>query len=149
MTKNRGHSVDTHFHDWAGSILLSLLSIMPVNALFITIGNLLPARKYKIHHQESWTLHWHSFSWWGWECFIWSFAYEGSKNCVDDYLQPLAYKITQDTWPRFIDAPLTHILSRVYPQYVIISLRLLHNLHCVGSLLSVFIQFHLNHCIVL
>jgi len=59
--------------------------------------------------QQLLTLHWRSFSWWGREYFTFSFAYKGSQYFVYDYVQPIVHKITHETWPRIIDAPLTLI----------------------------------------
>jgi len=59
--------------------------------------------------QQLLTLRWRSFSWSGREHFTFSFAYRGSQYFVNNYVQPIANKITQDTWPRIVDTPLTHI----------------------------------------
>ena len=59
--------------------------------------------------QQSLTLCWHSFSWWGREHFTFSFAYKGSQYFIYDFVQPIAHKITQDKWPRIVDPPLTLI----------------------------------------
>jgi len=59
--------------------------------------------------QQSLTLRWRSFSWWGREHFTFSFTNKGSQYFVYDYVQPIAHKITQDTWPRIVDTPLTLI----------------------------------------
>jgi len=86
--------------------------------------NVSPRRLQKIHDPELLTLHWHSFSWWGRERFTFSFAYTGSQYFVYDNLQPIAPQITEDTWPRIFDAPLTLIMPGVYPQYAIIHVEL-------------------------
>jgi hypothetical protein len=148
MTKNRWCSIDAHFHDGARSVLLSVFAIKPVNTSFITIWNLSLHRKPKIDDQESFTLRWRSFSSLGRERFTVAFAYKGSENCVYGYLQPIAHNITQDTWPRVVDAPLTLILPWVYPQYPIIWFGVFHHSRWVGSLLSSFVYCHLDHCIV-
>jgi hypothetical protein len=59
--------------------------------------------------QQSLTLRWRSFSWWGREHLTLPFAYEGSQYFIYDYVQPITHKITQDTWQRIVDAPLTLI----------------------------------------
>jgi len=105
-TYNRWHSIDAHFHDGAGSVSLSCLRIKAANDLFMTICNLSPPRLPKIHLQELLTLRWHPFSRWGRECFTFSFASKGSQYFVYNYWQPLDPQITQDTWPRIVDAPL-------------------------------------------
>jgi len=149
MTKICWRSVDTQFHDGAGSILLSLLPIKAANTLFMTICTLLPPRWLMIHDQEWLMLCWCWFSWRGMERFTLSFAYKGSKYFVFDNLQPIAYNITQDRWPRIFDAPLTLNLSQVYPQYVIIWFGVVHHSPWFGSLSSVFVYFLLDHYIVL
>jgi len=58
---------------------------------------------------QSLTLRWHSFSLWGRECFTFSSAYKGIQYFVYNCVQPIAHKITQDTWPRIVDAQLTLI----------------------------------------
>ena len=149
MTKNGWRSVDAHFHDGVGSVLLSLLCIKAANTLFMTICNLSPPRLPKIHDQELLMLCWRSFSWWGRECFTVSFAYKGSEYFVYDYLQSITHKITQDTLPRIVDTPLMLILTQVYPQYAIIWFGIVHHWCWFGCLSSVFIYFLLDHYIVL
>jgi len=68
-------------------------------ALYITI----------MEGQQSLTLRWRSFSWWGREHSTFSLAYKGSQYFVYDYGQPIAHKITQDTWPRIVNTPLALI----------------------------------------
>jgi hypothetical protein len=148
MTKKRWSSVDSHFHDGARSIWLSVLPIKAAKTSVMAISNLSPRRLPKIHDQESLTLRWRSLSWCGREHFTVSFGDNGCENCVYDYLQPIAHEITQDTWPKTVDAQLTLILPWVYPQYAIIWFGVVHHSHWVCNLLSVFICFHLNHCIV-
>jgi len=62
-----------------------------------------------MERQQSLTLHWCSVSWWGREHFTFSFAYKRRQLFVNDYVQPIAHKITHDTWPRILNAPLTLI----------------------------------------
>jgi len=149
MTKNCWCSVDADFHDGPGSVSRSLWPIKAANTSLMTICNLSPARLTKIYDQESLTLRWRSFSWWGRQCFTFSFAYNGSQYFVYDYLQPIATQITHDTWPRIAEAPLTLILPREYPQYAIIWLGIVHHWRWFGSLSSVLIYFLLDHYIVL
>jgi len=99
--------VDTHFHDGAGSVLLSLLRIKAANTSFMTICNLSHPRLPKVHDQALLRLCWSSCSWWGRECFTFSFTYKGSQYFIYDYLQHISPQITQDTWPIIVDAPLT------------------------------------------
>jgi len=148
MTMNHWRSVATHFHNLARSVSLSILPIKEVNTSFMTLCNLLPHRQPRIHDQESWMLHWQSSSWWGRERFSASSAYKGSENCDYDYLQPIAHKVTQNTWPRIVDAPLTLILRWVYTQYAIIGFGIAHHSCWVGCFFSIFSYCHHNHCIV-
>jgi hypothetical protein len=60
MTNNCWCSVDTHFHDGAESVPLSLLPIDVANTWFMTVCNLLPGWLSKIHDQESFTVCWWS-----------------------------------------------------------------------------------------
>jgi len=149
MTKKRWRSIDAQFQDGLGSMFLSLLHIKAANTSFMTICTLWPPRSPKIYDQESLTLHWPSFSCWGREPFTVSFAYQGSEYFVYDYLQPIAHKITQDTWPTISDAPLPLILRRVYPQYAITWFRVVNHSRWFGSLSSISIYFLLDHYIVL
>jgi hypothetical protein len=148
MTGNCWRSVDIHFRAVAGIVLLSHLPIEEANTSFMTVWNLSPCWQPRIHDQEMLTLRWHSFSWWGKEHFPVYFAYKGSQYFIYDYLQPIANKILQDTWPRIVDPPLTHILPPVYPQYAIIWFCVVHHSHWFGSLSSIFIYFLLDHYIV-
>jgi hypothetical protein len=82
--------------------------------------NLSPPRLSKIHDQESLTLRWHSLSWWGRECFTFSFAYEGSKYYVYDYLQLVGPKVIHATWQIIIDAPLRLIVMMGQGEFYIL-----------------------------
>ena len=104
MTKNCWRSVEAHSHDGAGRVLLCVLPIKAANTSFMTICNLLPPRLPKIHDRESLTLGWFSCSWWGRERFTSTFAYKGNQYFIYDCLHPITPQITQDTWPRIVDA---------------------------------------------
>jgi len=75
----------------------------------MTMCNISPTGLPKIHDQELLTLQWCTFAWWGTEHFTFSFAYNGCQYFVYDCVQPIADKITQDTYPRIVDILLTHI----------------------------------------
>jgi hypothetical protein len=62
-----------------------------------------------MHDQKSLTLRWHSFSWLGREGIAICFAYKGSHRFLCDWLQPIQGVISQDAWPKIIDALLTLI----------------------------------------
>jgi hypothetical protein len=54
-------------------------------------------------------LRWRSFSRWGREGIAICFAYKGSQKLFYDWVQPIGGVISQDTWPKIVDAPLTLI----------------------------------------
>ena len=62
-----------------------------------------------IHDQQLLTLRWPSSSWWGREGIAICCAYKGSQKCHYDWLQPIGGVISQDAWPKIVDAPLTLI----------------------------------------
>jgi hypothetical protein len=61
MTKNRWCSVEAHFHDWAGRVLLSVLPIKAAKNCFVTDYNLSKVCFPTTHEQKSLMLRWHSF----------------------------------------------------------------------------------------
>jgi len=61
------------------------------------------------HNQKLLMLHWRSFSWWGREGIAIWFTYKGSQTFLYDWLQPIGGVISQDAWPKIVDAPLTLI----------------------------------------
>ena len=67
--------------------------------------------------QKSLTLHWRSYSEWGRERVAPTFAYRASQYHICEWLQTIATQITNDARPKIVDAPLTFILPREYPQY--------------------------------
>jgi len=70
------------------------------------MGNLSPPRWPMMHHQQSLMLRWRSFSWWGMEGIVISFAYKGSQKFLDDWIHPVGGVISQDAWPAIVDSPL-------------------------------------------
>jgi len=68
-----------------------------------------PPRLPMIHGQQSLTLRWRSFSWWGMEGIAIRFAFKGGQKFLYDWLQPIGGVISQDSWPKIFDAPLTLI----------------------------------------
>jgi len=71
--------------------------------------NLSPPRLPMIHDQQSLTLRWRSFSWWGMEGIAICLAYKASQKFLYDWLQPIGGVISQDSLPKIVDAPLTLI----------------------------------------
>jgi len=57
--------------------------------------------------QQSLTLHWHLFSRWGRERFTSLFSYKCGHYFVNDCLQPVNLRSTQDTRPTIVDPPST------------------------------------------
>jgi len=103
------HSVDAHFEDGAGSISLSLLPIKAVNNQDMTMCNLLPPRLHMIYYQQSLTFRWRLFSWWGMEGIVICFANNGSQKFLYHSTHPIGGVISQDAWPKIVDAPMTLI----------------------------------------
>jgi len=58
-------------------------------------------------------------------------------------LQHITQQITQDTWPRIVDASLRLILTRMYPHHDIIWKGVVHDSHWFGSLSNGYIFFFL------
>jgi len=61
MTINCWRSVDTHFHDWAGRVLVSVLPIKAAKNSFVTDYNLAEVWFPRTHDQKLLTLRWCSF----------------------------------------------------------------------------------------
>jgi len=79
-TKNCWCSVDTHFQNGAGSMMLLFLDWKAANTSFMNGCNHSPLRLPKMHSQKLLTLHWRSFSGWGCDCMVYSFAQKGCQN---------------------------------------------------------------------
>jgi len=60
---------------------------------------------------------WRSVSESGREQIDFSFTYNGSLYVIYASLRPIATQSNHDTKPNIVDAPLTLILPRAYPQY--------------------------------
>jgi hypothetical protein len=119
LTKNRWRSEDTHFHDRAGRVLQSVLPIKAAKNSFMTDYNLSEVWFPRTHDQKSLTLYWRSFSRWCREGIAICFAYKGSQKFLYEWLQSIRGVISQDAWPKIIDAQLPLILPWLYPQYSI------------------------------
>ena len=112
--------VDAHFHDGAGSVSLSLLSIKAANSLIMYSNDQMVFELPDLQDQNSITLCWRSLSEWGRECVAPTFAYAAIQYLIYEWLQPIATQITHDARPKIIDAALILIMPWAYPQYVII-----------------------------
>jgi len=91
--------------------------------------NLSPPWLPMIHDQQSLTLLWHSFSWWGMEGIAICFAYTGSQKFLYNWLHPIGGVISHDAWPKIVDAPLTLIFMTWLGAWVFLfctSRRLIH-----------------------
>ena len=106
MTNNLWRSVDAHFHDGAWKVLQSVLPIKAATNSFMTEYTLSEVWFPRTHDQTLLTLRWRSFSRWGREGIAICFAYKGSQKFLYDWLQPIGGVISQDTWPKIVDAPL-------------------------------------------
>jgi len=109
--------MDAGFHDRAGSVLLSFWPIQEANTLSMhqdgQVSDYLP----DLQEQKSLTLCWRSVSVSGRERIHFSFAYKGSLYVIYASLRPIAMQSNHDAEPNIVDAPLTLILTRAYPQY--------------------------------
>jgi len=148
MTKNRWRSVDAHFHDGAGRVLLSVLPIKAAKNSVVTNYNLSEVWLPRTHDNTSLMLRWCSFSWWGREGIAICVAYKGGQELLCDWLQPSGGVISKNVWPKIVNAPLMLILPWLYPQYAIIYFRTVHHSLCLGCLSGVFIYFLLDHYVV-
>ena len=84
---------------------------------FMTEYNLLEVWFPRMHDQKSLMLHWLLFSWWGMVGISICFAYKGGQNFLCDWLKPIGGEISQDAWPKIVDAPLTLILMMAQGGY--------------------------------
>jgi len=137
-----------HFHSYH-SVFVSIWAYQISQTMFVDNTRHIVLWLTIMEGQPWLTLHPRSFSCWGREHFTFSFGYKGSQYFVYDYLQPVTHQITQDTWPRIVDAPLTLNLPWVYQQYSIIGYGIVHHSNWFRSLSSILIYFLPDHRIVL
>jgi len=109
MTNNRWRTVDTHFHEGAWRVLQSVLPIKAAKDSFMTDCSLSEVWFPRTHDQKLLMLRWCSFSWWGRDGIAMYFAYKGHQKYLDDWVRPIGGVISQDSWPKIVDAPLTLI----------------------------------------
>jgi len=109
MTKNCWRSIDAHFHDGAGRVLQSVLPIKSGKNTFMTEYNISDVWFPRMHDQKSLTLCWRSLSWWGREGIALCYANKGRQKLLYDLLQPIGGVVSQNAWPKIVDAPLTLI----------------------------------------
>jgi hypothetical protein len=105
----RWRAIDAHFHDGAGRVLQSVFPMKAGKNRFMSVYNLSEVWFPRTQDHQSLRLHWRSFSWWGREGIAIRFAYKGRQKWLYDLLQPIGAVISQDAWPKIIDAPLTLI----------------------------------------
>jgi len=86
----------------------------------MTIYILSPFRSPKIPDQQSLTLHWRSFWWWGREGITICFAYKGGQKFLYDWLQPIGSVIAQNASPKIVDPLLTLIFKMGQGLYCIV-----------------------------
>jgi len=147
--KNCWRSVDTHFHEGARSVSLSVFPIEAANTFNIYRNDHIAFDLRDLQDQKLLTLRWRSISEWGSEHKARTFAYKASQYRICEWSQPFAKQITSDARPKIVDTPLTLILRLAYPQYVIIYFGVLYYQWCLGSLCTIFIYFLLHQNIVL
>jgi len=99
------------FWGWGRKRFTFTFAYKAVNNQFMTMCNLSPPRLPMIHDQQLLTLRWRSFSWWGMEGIAISFAYKGSHKFLYDWIHAIGGDISQDAWPKIVDAPLTLIFT--------------------------------------
>jgi len=110
MTKIRWRSVDTHFHNGAVTVSLSVFPIKTANTFILNGRSQISTELPYLQDQKSLTLRWRSFSEWDSDRVAICFA---NKDCehVGFALQwPIQYSITLLMRPTIIDTPLTLIL---------------------------------------
>jgi len=105
-TKNRWCSVDAHFQDWAGSLILLFLICKAANTSYMNGCNQSALRLHKMHSQNSLRLYWSSFSEWGSDCVVYSFAKKGRQYAHYGYFRPRHHSITMLTRLKIVDAQL-------------------------------------------
>jgi hypothetical protein len=115
--QNCWHSVDTHFNDGSGRVLQSVLPIKAAKNYFMTDCSLSEVWFPSTQDQKSLTLCWRSFSWWGREGNVICLAYKGCQKYLCDWLQPIGGVISQDSWRRIVDGPLTLIFMMGHGGY--------------------------------
>ena len=81
--------------------------IKDATSFFMDVCDQAPLILPKMHDQIALTLRGHSFSWWGREGIAMCFAYKRSQKFLYDWLQPIGGVISQDEWPKIVDALLT------------------------------------------
>jgi len=105
------------FHHGAARVLHSVLPIKATKNFFITGYSLWEVWFPMTHDQKLLPLHWRSFSWWGREGIAICFGYKDWQRYVYDWVWPIGGVISQDTWPKIVDAPLTLIFMMVQRWY--------------------------------
>jgi len=92
--KDRWRSVDTHFQDGAGSMLLWFLAWKAANTMFMNGCNHSPLRLPKMHSKKSLMHRWRSF--WGWcsDRMVYSFAKTGCPFVGYGERRPCHHSIT-------------------------------------------------------
>jgi len=107
---NHSRSIDAHFQDAAGSMMLLFWISKAANTSFMNGCVHSPLRLPKMHSQKSLIICWCSFSEWGSERMIYSFAKRRSQNVGYEWHRPHHRSITRLTRLKIVDAPLTLIL---------------------------------------
>jgi hypothetical protein len=98
-SKHRWHSIDTNFHN--GTVQMPQLSLTrkAANTSFLNCWNQLPLPLPKMHSPERLTLHGHSFSEWGNNRVVYSFAKKCYQYCGDGQCWKRLRTVTLDAGP--------------------------------------------------
>jgi len=105
-TKNRWCSVDAHFQDGAGSLILLFLIWKAANTSFMNGYNQSALRLPKVHSQKSLTFRWSLFSERGSDRVVYSFAKKNRQYARYGYFRPRHHSITILTKLKIVDIPL-------------------------------------------
>jgi len=109
-TKNCWYSSDAHSQNGAVTLLLSLLPIKVANTSVMPNSYQVTIQVPYWEDQQSWTLHWHSFSEWGSGPVAVSFGYKSYQYIGYASQRPSHYWIIILKRPRIVYAPLMRIL---------------------------------------
>jgi len=109
-TKNHWRSVDAHFQDGAGSLILLFLIWKAANTSFMNGYHQSALRLPKMHSQKSLTFRWSSFSEGGSQCVVYCFAKKNRQYAHYGYFRPRHHSIAVLTRLKIVDTPLMLIL---------------------------------------
>jgi len=112
--------VDSHFYDGVMHMSCTVSDKQAARTSYMNYCHNMTHILAKMHYQKLLILYWYSLPGWGREHVDIVFAHIGGWYLIYGCLQPIASQITQDTWPKIVDALLTLICrmgQRVYCCY--------------------------------